>query len=316
MWTAIRFALLAAVLAFAAPVQAQTPSADAWISPTGNDANQTNGCVWTAPCQSFEAALVAVLPGGTISCTGPTFTGDSLTISKSVTIDCPGGVVLANAITSAPAIAIGTAGVEVILRGLVFQSVAFSTPPPLGIDITAAAQVRVENCKIVGFTQAGIKVEPSANSLTLKIQDSTISTNSTGILVAPTASAGVSVSIDRSRIENNSGGGVKIDTSSGPISASISDSSVSFNGGNGLNAVSIASAQSMLTLVRDVITKNAAVGIQANGANAAALVNNTVLDSNATGATSVVNGGRILTYGNNSVIGSQGSGFTGSTSLQ
>jgi hypothetical protein len=47
-----------------------------------------------------------------------------------------------------------------------------------------------------------------------------------------------------------------------------------------------------------------------------ALVNNTVLDSNAAGATSAVGGGRTLTYGNNSIIGSAGSGFTGPTPLQ
>jgi hypothetical protein len=40
-----------------------------------------------------------------------------------------------------------------------------------------------------------------------------------------------------------------------------------------------------------------------------------LLDSNTTGATSVVAGGRILTYGNNSIIGTPGSGFTSTTPL-
>jgi hypothetical protein len=150
----------------------------------------------------------------------------------------------------------------------------------------------------------------------VKIQDSTITQNGSGILVAPTGSASVSVSIDRSRIENNNGGGMKTDTSSGAINASISDSSVSFNAGNGLNAVSLAGAVNMLNIIRDDIASNGTAGVQVNGTNAAAIVNNTVLDSNTTGATSVVGGGRILTYGNNSIVGSSGSGFTGSASLQ
>jgi len=38
--------------------------------------------------------------------------------------------------------------------------------------------------------------------------------------------------------------------------------------------------------------------------------------NNLTGATSVVAGGRVVTYGNNSIVGSSGSGFTGTASLQ
>jgi hypothetical protein len=72
----------------------------------------------------------------------------------------------------------------------------------------------------------------------------------------------------------------------------------------------------MLNIRNSVIADNGAAGIQANGANAAALLNNTLLDSNATGATSAVGGGRVLTYGNNSVVGPLGSGFTGSVPLQ
>jgi hypothetical protein len=46
------------------------------------------------------------------------------------------------------------------------------------------------------------------------------------------------------------------------------------------------------------------------------LVQTTLLDQNASGATSIVGGGRILTYGNNSIVGSSGSGFNGPASLQ
>ena len=50
--------------------------------------------------------------------------------------------------------------------------------------------------------------------------------------------------------------------------------------------------------------------------NAAALIDTTLLDGNTAGATSVVGGGRLLTYGNNRIVGSAGSGFTGSAALQ
>jgi len=50
--------------------------------------------------------------------------------------------------------------------------------------------------------------------------------------------------------------------------------------------------------------------------NAAALVNSSVLDSNTAGATALIGAGRILTYGNNSIVGTSGSGFTGAAPLQ
>jgi len=64
-------------------------------------------------------------------------------------------------------------------------------------------------------------------------------------------------------------------------------------------------------LTRDIIALNGAAGVQANGATSAALFDDTLLDNNATGATESVSGGTLLTYGNNRIIGTTGSGFTG-----
>ena len=318
------FAGLASVLASTLPttVQAQTVT-EAWISGVGSDNNTSSNCQRSAPCLTLSAALTVTRSGATIFCSDPDLTDAGVndnrqnlpvTISTTVTIDCSEGFnAVVGSIFGGEAILINTAGITVTFRNLTIYS---TNTNPIGIDITAAAVVRLENCKIFGFATAGVEVAPSSGNVVVKIQDSTITQNNAGILVAPTGSASVSMSIDRSRIENNSGGGMKTDTSSGAISASISDSSVSFNAGNGLNAVSISGAQNMLTLVRDVITKNGNVGIQANGTNAAALVNGSVLDSNTAGATSAIGGGRILTYGNNSIVGSAGPGFTGSATLQ
>jgi hypothetical protein len=319
MRIATRFALLAAMLAFATPVQAATvESQSAWVSANGDDGNVVSGCVITAPCQSLVAALSVTISGGIVSCIDPTPSSGPLAISKSVTIDCSEGVTFGDGVSpdGGDGIDIITAGIEVTLRGLVVYGIHLISTPPIGINISAAAVVRLEQCKISGFGAAGIKVAPSAGNVTVKIQDSTISTNGSGVLVAPTGSGSVSISIDRSRIENNTGGGVKTDTTSGAINVSISDSSVSFNGGSGLNAVGSGAGANTLNLIRDVIAKNGTAGVQANGATAAALVNSTMLDSNATGATSVVAGGRVLTYGNNSIVGSPGSGFTGPAALR
>jgi hypothetical protein len=58
------------------------------------------------------------------------------------------------------------------------------------------------------------------------------------------------------------------------------------------------------------------IGAGDGGSNAAVLLNASTLDSNTNGATLASNGARILSHGNNQIIGTPGSGFTGSASLQ
>jgi hypothetical protein len=96
----------------------------------------------------------------------------------------------------------------------------------------------------------------------------------------------------------------------------IADSVVSNNGGNGINAVGNAGGQAVVSIKNSVIAKNGVAGVQANGVNAGVLLQTTLLDQNANGATSIVNGGHISTYGNNSIVGSAGSGFTATAGLQ
>jgi hypothetical protein len=96
----------------------------------------------------------------------------------------------------------------------------------------------------------------------------------------------------------------------------ITDSVVSKNSGNGINAVGNAGGQAMVSIKNSVIAENGSAGVQANGANAGVLISTTLLDQNAAGALSVVNVGHISTYGNNSIVGSAGSGFTGTAPLQ
>jgi hypothetical protein len=314
------FAALASTLAFILPTVAQANYTETWVSGTGNDGNSASGCQVAAPCQTLGTAMSVTVPGGTVFCAGPSLLVGILTISQDLTIDCSQGSAASPAnCAGGDGVDINTAGIKVTLRGLAiynYDPVQSCTSGLVGVHITAAALVRIENCKIYGFSSAGVDVAPSSGNVVVKIQDSTITSNDAGILVVPTGSASVSISIDRSRIENNTGGGMKTDTTSGAITASISDSSVSFNGGNGLNTVSGSGAQNMLSLTRDIIALNGSAGLQANGGSTAVLVDETLLDSNTTGATESVSSGNLLTYGNNRVVGPPGSGFNGTAPLK
>jgi hypothetical protein len=147
------------------------------------------------------------------------------------------------------------------------------------------------------------------------IRNSQISNNASGILLRPRAGGSIKATLDHVVVTENTGGGIKSDSTNGVVNLDITDSEISNNGGNGINLVGSAN-QNMLNLSRTVIAKNAVAGLQTNGATAAALVEMTLFDTNAAGATTVVNGGHILTYGNNRIVGSPGSGFTSTAGLQ
>ena len=324
---AFRFTVLASVLACSLPAYASNN--ETWVSHSGSDSNACN--TPSAPCKTLTVALGQTSAGGQINVMdsgdfGPVIIDQSVSIvnATSGTATNLGGydTVLTQPLIGSIIIVAGANGV-VTVRGLVLNGIDFQSNV-VGVLINNASQVNIENCLLLNNSSAGIDVSPSiddfsqtlATSINVNIQDSTITGNGAGIRITPTTATPINVVIDKTRINNNSGGGVKADgTSGGPIMASISDSSISLNPGNGVNAVG-PSNNVIINLNNDVIASNGTAGIQANGTNAAVLVSNTSILDNTTGATSAVSSGRVLTYGNNRVVGTPGSGFTASAALQ
>jgi hypothetical protein len=319
----LRFTVVASVLACSLPAYAS--SLESWVSRTGSDTGTCGGEV--APCATLAGALARTTPGGQINVMdsgnfGPVVIQQSVSIVNATSgtatnnvnyIDIGGPL--------ASIIIVAGANGVVTLRGLALNGGDFDND--IGVLINNASQVNIENCLIWNNAAAGIEVLPNidgksqtlATTFNVKIKDSSFTANGAGIKIAPTTATPINVVIEKTTIDNNTGGGLKADgTSGGPITVSISDSSISLNPGNGVNAVGT-SNNVMINLSNDVIASNGTAGVQASGTSAAVLVNNTSILDNATGATSAVGGGRVLSYGNNRIVGSAGSGFTGSAPL-
>jgi hypothetical protein len=203
-------------------------------------------------------------------------------------------------------------GKSVVLK---FQHMGFSnTGNVIGFQ-SGGGTLIFEDCVIEDAGATALDIEPPV-PFNLVVTNSRISNNAAGVLLKPAAGGSVTATFDRVTIVNNNGGGLKTDSTNGPVSVDISNSTISNNAGNGMNAVGGAGGTNMYNIHNSVIAKNGVAGLQANGATAAALVDTTLFDTNTSGATSVVAGGRLLTYGNNRIVGSPGSGFTGSAPLQ
>jgi Right handed beta helix region len=307
------------------PVYAQF--IETFVASTGSDGNNCS----TVPlaCRTFGHALTQTFSGGQITVLDSADYGvASITGGISIINDSAGtatNALSANGFGGVSGMVYIDAGSSdtVTLRGLVLNAETFSGNPSFnGLLINNAQRVNIENCTILNAPGSGILVSPGVQPATLppviniSIQNTTVNGNSAGVKVSSSLNVPLNITIAGSHIDNNAGGGVKVDGGGGggPIAISILDSTISHNGGNGLNAVSNAS-NVMVNLLRDVFGFNGASGMQANGTSAAVVVNNTALLNNANGL-AAINGGRILTYGNNSIVGTGGSSFTGTASLQ
>lgn len=312
----IRSARLCSAIAVAAYLLVQpVPSAAeavAYVSATGGG----SACTAGAPCGDFVSAILALLPGGggRILCIDPASGAGNITTGSSnltLDIDCPGGswgpLSSFNLFTYN-----NPAHITLTFRNMNFTGLG-STPS--AIKVLGSGTLIFDHCALANFGGSALDIEPDG-AFNLVITNSRISSSASGILLKPQAGGSIALTLDHVAITQNTGGGIKIDTTNGPVTVDITDSVVSNNSANGINAVGNAGGQAMLSVKNSVIAKNGLVGVQANGANAGVLVQTTLLDQNVAGATSVVNGGHISTYGNNSIVGSAGSGFTGSAPLQ
>jgi filamentous hemagglutinin len=258
-------------------------------------------CLQTAPCQIGEAVTEAASSAAPleIACADGSDNG-GVTVTTRVTIDCAGT-------------AGGIAG-DVTLGGgaLTLKNTTMSFN---GNALTLQHGILiVENVHITAASQNAILAQPSLAS-TLIVKNCTIEGGG-AVLLKPAPGGSLSARFDHVTISGGTGGGIKIDTTNGPVTVDITNSEISSNAGNGINAVGGTGGQAIVSIKNSVIAKNGTAGVQANGATAGVLVQTTLFDQNASGATSVVAGGHISTYGNNSVVGADGSGFTGTASLR
>jgi len=304
-------AVLLSAYLHVAPVFAASPTIT-YVSSTGVD---TNPCSATQPCATLFEALFNLFNGngsdtGQVNCLNPPAGIVELAVEfdvrLDVTIDC-------HAVLETSSVGVGIAAANNVVRIL---NLTISGSPGGGgpaITFAGSGTLILENCAFENFSGTALDIEPNG-PLNLVIKNSRISNNTAaGVLIKPAAGGSVTATFDGVTITNNAGG-LRTDTTNGAVRVDISNSTISNNANNGLIALGGAGGQNMVFVRNDVIASNNQAGIEASGGNAAVLVNNTLLDSNAGGAISAVSSGRILTYQNNNIVGSSGTGFTGTAS--
>jgi hypothetical protein len=265
-----------------------------WVSGVGDDANP---CSRTAPCKTFAGAISKTAVGGEIDVLDPGGFG-ALTITKSISIEADGviaGVLVSG--TNGIVVAAGPNDV-VVIRGLTFEGLGTGLN---GISFQSGASLHVEKCTINGFSQRGIDITPNT-SADVVIKDTVIRNNPGGGVYFHPAGVGVSGSLEDVRLDRNLFG-LRADDGA---NVTFRRSTSSGNTNDGITAVSTNRAVSITvdnSLVVNNGSSNTTAGITVNGSSAGVAVGNSTLMNNYLNALSTVNGGGIVSFGNNQILG-------------
>jgi hypothetical protein len=298
-----------------APNAASAQATRTWVSGVGDDVNP---CSRTAPCKTFAGAISKTAAGGEISVLDPGGYG-ALTITKNISITNDGAGEAGILASGTNAITINTAGVVVNIRGLIIDGAPPTTPGLNGINFLQGNALHLQNCQIKNFQSAaagsgfGIKFAPST-AAKLYVSDCVISDNGSGangagIQIQPTGAGSAKVVLTRVLVENNVIG-LRADGtgSTGGINVTVKDSVSSGNAYHGIIAATAPGGGTVnVMLDHSAAVNNGGIGIRANGASAIVRMNDVTVTGNATGL-DTLNGGQLLSYGNNHIAGNGSAG--------
>ena len=281
-FTAVSVSLMAI---FFAAAQLSAQATRTWVSGVGDDANP---CSRTAPCLTFNGAMVKTATGGEINVLDPGDFG-AVTIPRAMTIDATGveaGVQVAtgNGIT----VAAGATD-SVFLRGL--DLVGFGTGVD-GIEFSSGLMLTVENCRISGFLQRGISIESSTANAAAFISNTVVHDQVNNGIVIDSILAANSVMLDHVQVLNSGQIGLGLNPGS---TAYVRDSEFSHSGASGVPATGAA----FLFFDSNDVSSNGVGLTLLSGASVRLSKNN--VTGNTVGFNTA--GGVVRSFGNNQTLG-------------
>jgi hypothetical protein len=257
-----------------------------FVSHSGSDGNP---CSQSSPCLTFGGALAQTSVGGEIDCLDVGDFGSDVQITISVTIDCRGTNATVASLNGF-GIVINAPGGIVVLRGIVITTAAGVFD--VGIDITAAITVHIEDCVVMGFNKGISDVRASGlTQLFIKntvVRDNHFTNSSPGIVLA--AAPRNSVVLENVQSLSN-GYGIAVATGNNVV---ISRSVIS---GNGIAGIEV-DPGAQVYVENTKISHNVSYGVLALGTVVLANSDITFNSSSISGATT--------SFGNNRLFGNGG----------
>jgi hypothetical protein len=290
-----------------------TPSRRTFVSANGNDGNN---CSRPAPCRTFQTAHDRTTAKGEINVLDSVDYG-AVTITKAISI-VNDGVGSAGVLVPAggTGITISAGSTDIInLRGLVIEGAGIEQGGQNGIVFNSGMSLNIQNCVVRNLFDFGIDFRPNASS-SLFISKTFIADNGFfGIYIEPTGSGTVTAAFNNIAVDNNNSAGIAIygTSSTGIVEVTLEESSIAGNGNSGSTGgvgvyvqSSVGAAATTVMVRRSDLINTHGYGAQANGAATLRLTRSTIT-GNLVGW-STINGGTLLSYGDNNIDGNTNDG--------
>ena len=279
------FAILSALVVTPAQAKPQT-----FVASYGNDANP---CGRVLPCRLLTKAMSVTDANGEVVVLDSA-NYEPITITQSISITAPPGIYAGIA-----ALSVGTAGItinpgvsNVVLRGLSVNGQGGAN----GILMNSNGNLSIENSLISNFSDAGqhgVFVNAAAS---VRMVDTLIRDNNTGIQLQ----AGAVSDISGSKFLGNSVGILTASSSSPFTSTTVSDAIVT-GGGTGIEAISSGAGSARIQIIRSSVTNNlTGITSSASGGTAPVTLSESMVTGNAVGY-SVGAGGSLVSLVNNTI---------------
>lgn len=219
-----------------------------FVATSGVDANP---CTLTLPCRSVAAAIAQTNPGGEVIVLDSAGYGKA-TITQSVSLVAPSGIYAGVSVFAGDTgVTINAPDATVLLRGLTINGQGGN----YGVEIQAAARVRIESCVISGMLSNGVNHHASGAELVML--DTIVRDNGgTGIGMA----ADAVIVLERVRSEHNAYDGLYVAPATTKATATVVESLFVTNGSNGIRADSAAGATTVVQVERSTMAGNAGAG--------------------------------------------------------
>jgi hypothetical protein len=265
-----------------------------WVSGVGDDVNP---CSRTAPCKTFAGAISKTAVGGEIDAIDPGGFG-AVTITKSITIDGRGPMA-SILVAGTNGVIVNGAGITVTLRNLSINGAASTFGN--GIRIVNAAAVNVDKVTIQNFAGSppsngrGIAIETSTADVRVTVTNSDLY-NNFGIGIHSNPSAGnVILIVDNVRVAKGDFSSIQLRANTDAVinNATLTNSRT---GGGLTTELSTVSAH----VSNSVLSSNAFGVFNGNGGAPTVMLANNVIANNTTDGIRI-NGGSVLSYGNNDI---------------
>jgi nitrous oxidase accessory protein NosD len=252
----------------------------------------TNPCTVASPCRSFSAAIAQTTAGGEVVALDSAGYGP-FTVPSAMMVSGAPGVHAALTINSGFAIVVNAGASDIVtIRNLILIAAGGFE----GVVMASAAEVRVRNCLLIGFTSNAI----ASGSGRVIVDGSVITDSSTAIELSASAGGAVTAVVTDSHIEHCTSGIDFFGSATGVIA------NTTIVGSSGFAVLVEADSSGPVLTARAVIQSctlayngsGVLVSASGTGSTGIAYLNDSTISYSSHGVT-LVGGGQAKTYGNN-----------------